>query len=150
MPNTVLSRVMLSNNSTINNNHNNDDHKHAWAENLKRNEEQRKRDSQWFTMDPGDKTVLKFLPQFGPVWKDFDGDGEAETLRYEYNIIDLNNQDLGSKPWDVSKTWSEEIDYHLSQGHYILKVERIGSGMKTKYHFTPVDPASSGAATSSS
>jgi hypothetical protein len=54
----------------------------------------------------------------------------------------LNNRDVGPKPWDVSKTWSEEIDYHLKQGHYVLKVERVVSGGKTKYHFTPVDGAS--------
>ena len=89
-------------------------------------------------MQPGEKTVLEFLPQFGPVMKDFDGDGIAETLRYEYNVIDLNNKADGYKPWDVSKTWSVEIDYFLKQGNHILKVERTGSGMKTKYHFSPV------------
>jgi hypothetical protein len=30
----------------------------------------------------------------------------------------------------------------------ILKVERIGSGMKTKYHFTPVVDATTATATS--
>ena len=88
-------------------------------------------------MQPGEKTVLEFLPEFGPVMKDFDGDGVAETLRCEYNVIDLNNKADGPKPWDLSKTWSVEIDYLLKQGHHILKVERVGSAMKTRYHFTP-------------
>jgi hypothetical protein len=81
---------------------------------------------------------LEFLPEFGPDMKDFDVDGIAETLGYEYNVIDLNNKADGPKPWDLSKTWSVEIDYLLKQGHHILKVERVGLGMKTKYHFTPV------------
>lgn len=89
-------------------------------------------------MQPGEKTVLEFLPEFGPIMKDFDGDGVAETLRYEYKVVDLNNKGDGPKSWDLSKTWSESIDYHLKQGHRILKVERVGSGMKTKYHFTPI------------
>jgi hypothetical protein len=35
-------------------------------------------------MQPGEKATLQFLPEFEPVMKDFDGDGIAETLRYEY------------------------------------------------------------------
>lgn len=108
-----------------------------WSENLRKNEEQRRKDSKWFNMQPGDKAVLEFLPEFGPVMKDFDGDEVAETLRYEYKVIDINHREDGAKPWDVSKTWSEDIDYHLKQGNNVLKVERVGSGKKTKYHFTP-------------
>ncbi len=45
----------------------------------------------------------------------------------------------------TGKTWFVEIDYLLKQGHHILKVERVGSGMKTKYHFTPVVTANTAA-----
>jgi hypothetical protein len=109
-----------------------------WLQNLRKNEEQRRRDSQWFNMQPGEKITLQFLPEFGPVMKDFDGDGVAETLRYEYRIIDVNHPEDGPKPWDLSKMWSENIDYLLKQGHRILRAERVGSGMKTKYYFSPV------------
>ena len=98
-------------------------------------------------MQPGEKTVLEFLPEFGPVMKDFDGDGIAETLRYEYKVIDLNHKEDGPKPWDLSKTWSEEIDYHLKQGHHILKAERVDSGMKTKYRFSPIVTATTNTTT---
>ena len=127
-----------SNTETNSSSSNYDKQNNLWEENLKKNEDQRRKNSQWFSIQPGEKTVLEFLPQFGPVMKDFDGDGIAETLRYEYNVIDLNNKTEGHKPWDVSKTWSVEIDYFLKQGNHILKVERVGSGMKTKYHFSPV------------
>lgn len=116
-----------------------------WLENLRKNEEQRRKDSKWFNMQPGEKAVLEFLPEFGPVIKDFDGDGIAETLRYEYKVIDVNHREEGPKPWDLSKSWSEEIDYLLKQGHHILKVERVGSGKKTKYYFTPVVAATTAA-----
>ncbi len=62
---------------------------------------------------------------------------DYQTPKWLY-VIDLNNKADGPKPWDVSKTSSVEIDYFLKQGNHILKVERAGSGMKTKYHFTPV------------
>ena len=65
-------------------------------------------------------------------------------------LLQLNNQEAGIRPWDLSKRWSQSVDYHLKQGHHVLKVERIGAGMKTNYYFTPVDSDSSGAATSSS
>ncbi|HJT49793.1 MAG TPA: hypothetical protein VJ729_16555 [Nitrososphaeraceae archaeon] len=107
-----------------------------WQENLRRNEEQRRKQNKWFNMQPGEKATLEFLPDFGPVFKDFDGDGKAETLRYEYKVVDVNHPEEGVKPWDVSKSWSETIDYLLSQGHRILKVERVGSGMKTRYYFS--------------
>ena len=63
---------------------------------------------------------------------------KLQRQRYEYKVIDVNHREDGPKPWDLSKTWSEQIDYLLKQGHHILKVERVGSGKKTKYYFTPV------------
>jgi hypothetical protein len=127
-----------TNNNQNQNNQTRNNSNEIWLENLRKNEEQRRRASQWFNMQPGEKATLQFLPEFGPVMKDFDGDGVAETLRYEYKIIDVNHPEDGPKPWDVSKMWSETIDYLLKQGHHILKVERVGSGMKTKYYFSPV------------
>jgi hypothetical protein len=101
-------------------------------------------------MQPGEKTVLEFLPEFGPVYKDFDGDGINETLRYEYKVIDINHRDAGPKPWDVSKRWSEAIDHLLEQGYHMLKVERVGSSMKTNYYFTPVESAAAATSAASS
>src|SRR6476661_10593111 len=91
-------------NANANRDNNNNKYNDAWLENLRKNEEQRRRDSQWFNMQSGEKAVLEFLPEFGPVMKDFDGDGIAETLRYEYKVIDLNHKEDGPKPWDLSKT----------------------------------------------
>jgi hypothetical protein len=123
LSNSTTTTKNNSNTDTNSNSSNYNKQNNLWEENLKKNEDQRRKNSQWFSMQPGEKTVLEFLPQFGPVMKDFDGDGIAETLRYEYNVIDLNNKTDGHKPWDVSKTWSVEIDYFLKQGNHILKVE---------------------------
>ncbi len=141
-----ISSTTTKNNSNIDTN--SDNEKSLWSENLKKNEDQRRKNRQWFSMQPGEKTVLEFLPQFGSVMKDFDGDGVAETLRYEYKVIDVNHRDAGAKPWDVSKRWSEGIDHLLQQGHHILKVERVGAGMKTSYYFTPVDNITTSSAVS--
>ena len=136
-------------NDNDNNNNNKNSDNYRWLENLRKNEEQRRKDSKWFNMQPGEKTVLEFLPEFGPTWKDFDGDGIKETLRYEYKVIDINRRENGPIPWDVSKRWSSTIDYYLKQGIHLLKVERVGAGMKTNYYFMPVEDASHAAASSS-
>jgi hypothetical protein len=147
-PNTNTNANANSSNNNENNNNSIVNNNDAWSDNLRRNEEQRRKDSQWFNMQPGEKAIVEFLPKFGPVMKDFDGDGIAETLRYEYHVVDMNHKEDGAKPWDLSKTWSEDIDYYLKQGYRTLKVERVGSGMKTKYHFAPVGNAAAATATS--
>jgi hypothetical protein len=61
-------------NTDANSKGSNDNEKSLWLENLKKNEDQRRKNRQWFSMQPGEKTVLEFMPEFGPVMKDFDGD----------------------------------------------------------------------------
>jgi hypothetical protein len=119
----------------------------AFVENLRKNDEQRRKDSKFFNLQAGEKAVLKFLPEFGPKWRDFDGDGIEETLWYEYKVIDVNHPDEGPKAWGLSKTWSEAIDYQLASGNTVLKAERVGAGKNnTKYYFTPAsEPAASAA-----
>jgi hypothetical protein len=56
-------------NANSNNNTSQNDNNNLWLENLKKNECQRRKDSQWFSMQPGDKTVLEFLR----VWTSYEG-----------------------------------------------------------------------------
>jgi hypothetical protein len=111
-------------------------------ENLAKNDEQRRKDTSWFHLEPGQKAVIEFTGEFGPVWKDFDQDGVNERLVYEYKVIEVNNAQAGPKTWDLSKRWSEMIDHYLKQGERILRVERVGAGMKTMYYFSPISGAS--------
>jgi len=39
--------------------------------------------------------------------------------------------------WTLSKRTSEQIDAYLSEGHILLKVQRIGSGKETRYNIMP-------------
>ena len=74
-----MSETNTNTNNNQNNQNQNNNGNNAWLENLRKNEEQRRKDSKWFSMQPGEKAVLEFLPEFGPVMKDFDGDEIAET-----------------------------------------------------------------------
>jgi hypothetical protein len=50
---------------------------------------------------------------------------------------DPNNPEY-EKYWTVSKRTSEQIDAYLSEGHSLLKIQRIGSGKETRYNIMPV------------
>lgn len=41
------------------------------------------------------------------------------------------------KYWTVSKRTSEQIDAFLSEGHRLLKIQRIGTGKETRYNIMP-------------
>jgi hypothetical protein len=46
--------------------------------------------------------------------------------RFQYVIQDPNNP-YYEKYWTVSKRTSEQIDAYLSEGHGLLKIQRIGA-----------------------
>ena len=107
---------------------------------------------EFFKMQSGQKTTLQFTGDFSPELREFpekdaagnvikDRDGNPKTvkkIRYEYKVIDLNNQDKGIQTWAVSKNTSMSIESLLAEGFLILKVSREGADMGTKYFFVPV------------
>jgi hypothetical protein len=110
-----------------------------WLENLRKNEDQRRKASQWFNMQPGEKATLQFLPDFGPVMKDFDGDGVAETLRYEYRIVDVNHL---SSTNAIYQTTGFSADNKENLGAFPLSAKASPStskvGSSGSYKQTPV------------
>jgi hypothetical protein len=56
--------------------------------------------------------------------------------RFQYIIQDPNDPDY-EKYWTVGKRTSEQIDAFLSEGHSLLKVQRIGTGKETRYNIMP-------------
>jgi hypothetical protein len=56
--------------------------------------------------------------------------------RFQYIIQDPNDPEY-EKYWTVSKRTSEQIDAFLSEGHNLLKVQRIGAGKETRYNIMP-------------
>jgi hypothetical protein len=106
----------------------------------------------FFKMQSGQKTVLQFTGDFEAVLREFpekdangnvikDENGEPKVtkkIRYEYQVVDLNQQDKGEMTWAVSKNVSKSIDEFLGEGFLTLKVSREGADMGTKYYFVPV------------
>src|SRR5437870_22563 len=103
-------------------------------ENLQRNAESRKKDSNYVKLESGEKTTLHFDPEkIEPVDSEFDG---KKSIRYQYTVTDPNEAEK-SKYFTVSKRNSELIDTYLTEGQSILKIHRIGAGKETQYAITP-------------
>ena len=113
--------------------------KDMWSYQLEQNRIARRKESKFFTLEPGETADLEIVEIKGPVEKDFDGDKKPDTIRYEYKIQDLNDLDSGVKTWGLSKTWSEALDFILSQGSRAVRASRKGSGMQTKYYFHAIN-----------
>jgi hypothetical protein len=104
-------------------------------ENLRRNEESRKKDSKYVKLDPGEKTTLHFnAEKMEPVEVEFD---EKKSIRYQYTVTDPNDPDQQERYFTVSKMPSTLIDTYLSECKSILNVHRIGAGKGTQYVITP-------------
>ena len=105
-------------------------------ENLRRNDESREKSSKFIKLQHNEKRILKFDPEkIEQRETDFNGKGR-KTTRYVYAVIEPNNGGQ-EKVLEVGKRTSEEIDSHLSEGHTLLKVQRFGLGLDTRYHVIP-------------
>jgi hypothetical protein len=103
-------------------------------DNLRRNQEQRAKDTKYIKLEANDKVVLEFDPEsIEQVEMEFDGE---TRLRYQYAVKDVNYPDV-AKLFTVSKQVSERIDDLLMDGHTKLKIERKGTGLKTQYTIYP-------------
>jgi hypothetical protein len=104
-------------------------------ENLRRNEESRKKDSKYVKFQPGEKMTLHFDPEkMEPVEVKFDG---KKNTRYQYAVTDPEDPEQPEKFFTVSKRNSVQIDTFLAEGQSILKVDRIGAGKDTRYIIRP-------------
>jgi hypothetical protein len=102
-------------------------------ENLRRNEELRRKSSKFQSVQPGEKIVGLFNPEkMEPVEQEFDG---KKVQRFQYTIQDPNTGQ--EKYWIVSKRTSEQIDAFLMEGYNVLKIQRLGSGNDTRYNIFP-------------
>jgi hypothetical protein len=102
----------------------------AAKQKLEQNSELWKETSEFVKLDDQEIRILKFNPerikivegQYGP--------------RIQYAVIDPNYPGK-EKKFEQGKTTSKEIDKYPSQGHRVLKIQRIGSGKDTKYNVQP-------------
>jgi hypothetical protein len=104
-------------------------------ENLRRNEESRKKDSKFVKFQPGEKMTLHFdAEKMEPIEVEFDG---KKSIRYQYSVTDPTDPEQSEKFFTVSKRNSVQIDTYLAEGQTILKVDRIGAGKDTQYVIRP-------------
>jgi hypothetical protein len=101
-------------------------------ENLRRNEESRKKESKYIKLESGEKRVLlRFDPEkMKPVEVEFDG---KKRTRYQYVVTDPSKPDQPEKFFTVGKRDSAVIDILLAEGKSELKIHRIGAGKDTQY-----------------
>jgi hypothetical protein len=103
-------------------------------QNLQCNAELRNKDNKFFNPQPGEKSIwINDAEKIQPVEKEFD---RKKVQRFQYIIQDPNNSDYETY-WTVGKRTSEQIDVFLSEGHSLLKIQRIGSGKETRYNIMP-------------
>jgi hypothetical protein len=105
-------------------------------ENLRKNKEQKARDSKYISWEDGEEKELYFDPEkIRQVPSKFGDDNK----RYEYTVVDLRNFPDIEKLWTVGKKTSDKIDEFLADGHSILLVECEGEGTNRKFKISPRD-----------
>ena len=100
-------------------------------ENLNKNMELWKAESQYVKIEDGETRILQFNPE---RIKHVEG---QYGVRIQYLVIDPNYSDKGDKKFEAGKRTSNDIDAQLRQGNRLLKVKRQGSGKDTKYSVSP-------------
>jgi hypothetical protein len=92
----------------------------------------------------GELKTLQFTGDMEPVQRTFrrkKENGEEEEINkimYAYKVLEMQHQDEGIKVWEVSKSWSDNIDNLLVKGFLTLEVKRTGAATDTSYLFAPV------------
>jgi len=93
--------------------------------------------SQYITIGPGEKKVLKFVPERGMTKVEKLYNGEP-TEKCRFIVIDPNSGSDAEKFFDIGKRSARLIVPKLKEGHRILRMERVGSGKETLYIPTEV------------
>ena len=93
--------------------------------------------SQYITIGPGEKKVLKFVPERGMTKVEKMYNGEP-TEKCRFIVIDPNSGSDAEKFFDVGKRSARLIVPKLKEGHRMLRMERVGSGKESLYILTEV------------
>jgi hypothetical protein len=100
--------------------------------------------SGFLKLQAGETKILQFTGDMEPVQRTFkrknekgiEEEGPMKTM-YAYKVLDMAHQDEGVKIWEVSRTWSDNIDNLLEKGFLTLEVKRTGAATDTSYLFSP-------------
>jgi hypothetical protein len=88
--------------------------------------------TQYITIGPGEKKVLKFVPERGMTKVEKMYNGEP-TEKCRVIVIYPNSGSNAEKFIDVGKRSARLIVPKLKEGHRMLRIERVGSGKETLY-----------------
>jgi hypothetical protein len=130
-----MQSINTNGNETIeNNNYNKKLLSQKALENLRKNKEQKARDSKYISWEDGEEKELQFdAEKIRQVPSKFGDDNK----RYEYTVVDLRNFPDMDKLWTVGKKTSDMIDEKLAEGHSILLIECEGEGTSRKFKISP-------------
>ena len=93
--------------------------------------------SQYIAIGPGEKKVLKFVPERGMTKVEKMYNGEP-TEKCRFIVIDPNSGSDAEKYFDAGKRSARLIVPKLKEGYRMLRMERVGSGKETLYIPTEV------------
>ena len=99
-------------------------------------------------LQSGEVKILQFTGDMEPVQRTFKRkkengeEEESKKIMYAYKLLDMERQDEGIKVWEVSRSWSDNIDNLLVKGFLTLEVKRLGAATDTSYLFAPAVNAS--------
>jgi hypothetical protein len=93
----------------------------------------------------GETKILQFTGDMEPVQRTFKRKNEQTGIEednvkimYAYKVMDIKHQEDGIKVWEVSRTWSDNINNLLVRGFLTLEIKRTGAGTDTSYLFAPM------------
>ena len=105
--------------------------------NLERAERELRSQSKFITIPEGSSAILQFIPS-KPIEQVTDNFKGQAIRKIQFIAIELNCGNEAERIFKVGKRSAQLILAELRKGHYVLRIEREGSGSETLYRPTPV------------
>ena len=96
--------------------------------------------SQYITLSAGEETTLRFHPyeNDGMIVKQDTFQGQLSGYKTFYKVVDVSRTNTDMRTFKANRKSSKLINKELSEGHYVLRIKRIGDGKDTLYQPIPV------------
>ncbi len=104
------------------------------SKNLERNEEVRRRNSKYIVLIDDESIVLQFYPEKIDIkYSEFEG---KRSLKFVYEVIEPSDTTF-TRYFTANSRTSKAVDRCLNEGHTLLKIQRKGIGIHTRYLVYP-------------
>ena len=98
------------------------------------NEAKKNSGGNFMKIQSGETKILQFTGDMEPVQRTFKRkneqtgkEEESTKTMYSYKVLDMKKQEEGIKAWEVSRTWSDNINNLLDKEFLTLEVKRTGA-----------------------